>query len=1000
MPNAPTARALRNTIGSRLAASQLDPIEFESLKADVIECVRFVRRDLDRAFEFAGHELTSELLSVVEDHPDLVHETDALVELAATVPGVHGMLSGVDAVAVGARLPDRDERDRLATLSAIDRRTAELSDALRVAVLRREPLAARIRILRRLRDAEPRKRTWLDQLERHEQDFLREIADMRSRPVSREMLDQAIALIDGHNWVTHVPRGLRDELVAKVRPLRAAEADERYRALVDEIHAAAGLMDRQALLELEAKWAEVQDATGHMPSPELQSMVMPTFDWLTEQANEEAAAAEHAVRIEALERALTESAPPEVVSRHLAQVVDGGRPAPEGLVARARAVLLAEEERRRRRGRFIVFASIAAAAVLCIVGFAAIRSYGRADQTEREIAQLEQLLEGNEPGRAHALAEQIRMRGSVEDARLAALLAREAEIHVRRVARAEEIREIIARLEKELGAEGAGVSRARLDAIGAELAAIAKEAETTDGTAIGSLRRIRSEAIERLDASQARLADEAIAATTRTLRMWPPPTGWTDAEQLDAGRWIEYARALESQRDALEAQLAQLAGYEPGQRRIRTELDGVNARIEEAQSRGDSLAAALSALDPSRLGAPFGGEGVFLDRLAKALGSHGAILARQGQLAEFEAAQDLGEAWLAIGAWRDGYRPRLTALLGRNLDGNIAPDSAKQVLAIVREFLASHPKSPNRAAIERFARNFDDASPRERSDPQAIAERLAEPRYAEMETVRIRGGRHFYRRPDDPDERDEAKRNTLYRSLKTRTDLLSDPTKLTSMHFFQRSEIESAPVIDPVSAAWGRAHELMTTARPGEETAILLDAVKSIADASESDPLFRLVALRDAVAILLDAGNADPTIVSALSKWRDSLRTQASRALKTDWVLAAYKDPKDYAAERNEASAALRAFPGLEAALESARASRRADGDALSALAPIGVLVPPKSAGAARFVPGVSYTGPAVVVQRAGAGFSLSTVELRDGQLASGGTVRPLGPVIIYRRIQ
>ena len=997
MSNAPTARTLRATFATRLAAARGDEVERESLRIDAIRCSASVRRDLDRALAFAERGLRSELLSVVEDHPDLVLEVDALVALAEGMPAFGEFVAAAGVADI--RLPDRSELDRLAAIATVDAREAELANALRIAALRREPIVARIRILRRLRDNDTRNRVWLDQLELHEQAFLRELADLRGQPASRETLDQAIALIEGHDWVTHVPRGLREELLAKVRPMRALEAEARFQALAADIHGAAALMDRRSLLDLEAKWAEVHESTGRMPSEELQSMVAPAFQWLTDVAAEEASEAAHAARVEGLERALGDGAASAEIARQLAQVVDAGRPAPEGLVARARAVLAAEEERLHRRGRLIMLSSLAGAAVLCIVGFLAIQAYGRATRVEREATRLGELIAANDVARAHALAEEIRARGGNDDARIAALLAEESALHAAREARVRDIRTTIDRVNGELGADGAGVSRGRLDAIAASLAEIAKDANEADRPSIAALQRTRAVALERLDAADAKRTDDALAATIESLREWPVPTRWTDAEQLDPERWKAYVKVLDARKDDLDAARAAVAGYEPGERRIRTEVEALVPRRTEAEARLKALAAALADLQPMRLGAPLGSEQAFIDRLSRILADHGPILARRGLLAEFEASQKLGVAWSAVGAWRDSFRPRIAALLGRDLAGTVEPGSHAQIVQIAQEYLAAHPESPLRPAVERLASSFDPNAVRTRWDAQAIATVLANARIADIEIVRIRDGRAFYRRPNPSDERDDSKRNPLYRSLKSLPDLLSDPATLSSMHVFQRSEIEGGPVREPVSQAWGRALDLMSSAREGEEGAILLEAAKSIAGQAESDPILRLRALRDLVALAIESGCCDDGIAMELAKWRDALRTQASQALAADWVLAAYKARGDFENARREADEMLRRFPNLDAAVEAARAVRLEQGNALAALAPIGVLLPPATPGGERVVQGVAYSGPAILVARNATGVLLQSIELENGRLAKSEAVRPLGPVIIYRKV-
>ena len=67
----------------------------------------------------------------------------------------------------------------------------------------------------------------------------------------RAELEEAFTALATRQWVAPVPRGLKDEIYHRLKPLRAEEAGDRYAELAAQIHDASALMDRDALERLD-----------------------------------------------------------------------------------------------------------------------------------------------------------------------------------------------------------------------------------------------------------------------------------------------------------------------------------------------------------------------------------------------------------------------------------------------------------------------------------------------------------------------------------------------------------------------------------------------------------------------------------------------------------------------------------------------------------------------------------------------------------------------------
>ena len=981
-------RSIREALLEQARQAGADAVALNTLRQDLEASVRGMRKAIDRALDFASRGLVCEAASVIEDFPDLVRQAEALRTLPTSDSTIGRFwFEHLGEAAARLQMPTQAEIDELAAIPVRAAEHRALHDALRISALRGEPVPTRIRILRKLRSVDQRNRMWLDQIEALETAWIRQIAELRHKPgATRAELDEALVALDTHEWVASVPRGLKDELVARTMPLRADEAGERYTALAARIHDAASLMDRTELLRLEEAWARTNLETGRMPDPALAASVQPAFEWLTTLENEERARAQFEGEVERLERMLNETKPANEIERQIAVLRDARRESPAGLLDRAVAYVAAEREGVRRRHRLLLVVATSVALVVGVAGILVIRSTAESRERARELAALTAAVDAKEADKARAIAGEIRAREGEPDAALAAALARADTLVAARESRTAEIKALASELAAELERKPA---RARTVAMKELLDAARAEAEEPERVALDRVERGRVERLGELDQEAERASRAAVDAADASLKPWKLPSAWPDAQQIDPQEWTRYLAALESTRGALDAAQAAAAGYDTGVSRIALKIESVDARITEAKSRTEALAAGLRELDPTRLCSPVTVEEDFSKRLAEVLANHGAILARQRRLTDFEAARDMGVAWQAIQTWRDDHRPKLAALLGPKLDGDVSPDQHQRVLELVNDYLGKFPASPFTGALKGIAARFDPTSAGSIWTPERVLQQLSAARIAELEEVPLVNDRRFYRRTlraNDP-------RNSAVENL---GDLMADPAKLDSILSVRPDEIVGKPVLNEVSVAWGDAIARLQGASVSDVRPVLLDLLVAIA-ASKADPLLRLRAMRDASDILEQGGHAPTVLAGPLAAWREQLRKEARNAAVADWARAGYEPEVNFREARREAVAALARFPNLTTVLAEARAEQARAAGILQALMPWGVIEPAAGDGA-RVVSARRDSGRYFIVQEAGPAWELVEITVQNGAVVRP-TQLPKGPILVFRRL-
>jgi hypothetical protein len=987
---------IREAIEAQARTGAPDDVALESLRNDIAQMIDSITKAIERAREFSLRGLVSEAASVVEDFPDLARQADALAAFPRSSPTVSRFWAQyIDGAADPILLPSTEDVDMLAGFVDHATRLRPLLDALRLAALRREPLTNRLTILKKLRETDQRNRMWLDQIDALEKEWVKRISEMRGdAAASRDDLEEAFTALSTREWVAPVPRGLKDEIYAQLKPLRASVAGERYDEIAAKIHDAAALMDRNELEQLEAAWALVYHETGRMPDQSLQDAVAPAFEWMARIAADEAAQSEFDGLVDQLERALNAGSSAVDIERRLATLRDNGRSVPDGVRARAQGWIDAQRERARRRHRIILVASIAAAAVTLTAGGLAINAFTRAKERDDAIAALTALVEKGDSPAARALGAEIRARPELSSPdkltpELSAVLVREsalaAEWDAQRLALLSEFAEIQRALDDH-------PSRVRLKAISDQLQQMRARARLAqESAAIEKLASLHADrAIER-DGADAKVGDEAFASCDALLREWPLPDRWTPAQQCDLARWEAYIAVLDRVKGALQRAGLDVAGSDVQESRLKLKGEGADARIAEAQSRRSELADALAALTPSKVGADVSVESQLPERLKTILASHGATLARLGKLGAFESSQACAPAWSSIEAWREKVQPKVADAFGPRADANTNANA----LQALQGFLASFPETPYQSRVAELIRRIDPAALQPIWARDRVRSALVDFFYSDIEEVPIAGGdRFFYRRSSDVD------RDPLHRAIENLADLAMKPDRLNAMLLKPGERIVGTTRKSEISSAWRQLETTLGTPSvdAGEVQGLMLDLLERLRTMPSSDVLWRARALRDLATVLRQSGQVPTAASEPLNAWFTRCDRQWQEALSVDWLRATYDAPVNARVLRGSAAAAIADFPQLSQLAKAAEAERLRAKEEIRTLAPIGVLMPIVLDETSRALGESDADGPVVLVGRVSNQWKFIETMLKQNRIDANIPGIPEGPILVFRR--
>lgn len=978
---------IRDAIEAQARSGSTDTVALESLRADVSAAIDSINAATARAREFAQRGLVSEAASVIEDFPDLMRQAEQLRAFPTGVGAVPRFWAEHFEHALPAPvMPSSEDVDELGGILGQAARLRALLDALRLSALRREPITNRLAILKKLREADPRNRQWLDQIEAVEKEWLKRIGDMRTdSAATREEMEEAFTALSERQWIASVPRGLKDELYAKLKPMRAGFAGERYRELAQKIHDAAGLMDRAELEKLEAEWAGVYHETGQMPADDVQALVASAFEWLARVVEDERAEREFDAMVDELERALDANAAVADIERRIAALRDSGRSVPEGVLSRAHSFVSAERARLARKHRVVLVSSLLAAAVLVAGVVMAVTAYSRSQERASATASLKGLVERDDAIAAHELAEQIRAKPELVSAEMTALLSRADQLFRDWNAERKAVAEEGEWLDRELGVDS---PRARLKELDARVKALAGRAKTKEESiTVERLAQRVADLEAARDAADAKTVDAVFATVDSSLRNWPLPDRWTPMQQVDQKRWNDYIAALERAQGELERVLLDVAGCDVQEARIKLRVDGGVAALDEARGRREELVRADTALRPERIGAPFNTEEDFVNRMDDICKNHGAVLARRGRLTEFESYKSYAASWASIREWRDVTYPVVKSALER---AGVANDE-QATLAALAKFKGDFPRSPYERRIVELERRFDPAAQVPLWTGERTRSELAGFGFAGLDEVPLKDKRFYYRRslPDD--------RDPLHRAVETFADLRA-PVGALRAKLIPGNELAGGIRPSEVSGLWGDLERRLGQAADGDVQGMLLKALESLRTMQQGELFFRARALKELAGVLKRSGHMPPPARKQLEDWLAKCDLAWSAALSCDFIAAPFAPPGNVQRIRLQAAEVVDSFPPLNAITEKAQQERMRAAEELIPMSPIGVLLPANPGESTRCVPSGEREPDGTVVLVGVGGSEFVVVEMRGGRVESVPPSVPAGPVIVFRR--
>lgn len=992
MSHAPSLRMIQSAIEAQAKFGNVDEVALESLRQDVHRMLESFRASIVRVRAFSVQGLVSEAASVVEDFPDLARQADALAAFPRSSAVISRFWSEqIDVGTNPIELPTSEEIDLLSSCVTAATRLRGPLDALRVAALRRESLEARLLILRKLRGLDERNRMWLDQIEILEKAWVKSLGDLRDDPAaSREDLERAFTAVSTREWIASVPRALKEELYARLRPLRALVAGDRYAELAAKIHDAAGLMDRGQLESLEAEWAGTFHETGRMPDESLQAVVAPAFDWLNRLVAAEAEQREFDALVDTLEQALDQQRPASEIEARLAKLRDNGRSVPEGVLQRATGWMAAQAEATRRRHRIILVGSVVAAAIVVAIGGIAIRMFTLSGEARSAATELRALVDGGDAPAAHALAEVLRAKTQLHSAEVLALLVLEETLLLEWNATRAEIRVEFDALTRLLEGE---VTRAQLMVARGKLEAASKRVRLeAERTSINALNSQVADRFIRQDSADAAQVDALFATMKARLSPWPLPDRWEAGSQANLARWNDYTKVLEDLKADLDRANSEVLGADIQEGRLKEKLESIDSRLTEARSRTTELTAALADLSPATLGRRVSAESEFSARIDAVLSTHGATLQRMGLLAAFEQCQSAAPSWASIQSWRDDVRPRIEIVLNGGADSS----SNSGAYEAIEGFLSSFPETPYRLAAAKLASEIDPSSADQLQTPEEVSRALADCFFANLQEVPlVTKGRFYYRRPS------KSVIDPFRRAVRSLPELLKDPDQLSSILLKPGERLGGPPRASAISDEWGQLESAVTSAQPGEIGGLLLASIERLIALEANDVLFQFHAIRNALLIFKQSGNQFPASTQKeIDKWLQRGAKDWKSVLESDWLSDAYEGSRESGDRRTMAKRAIRDLPNFTALAKAAADERARGSGALAALAPIGVLLPTVDSAGDRELGGPVADGTVVLVVQESNQWRFVDVELRRNKVNANIRGLPAGPVLVFKRVR
>jgi tetratricopeptide (TPR) repeat protein len=314
--------------------------------------VEAVNARLDRCISLLRQGLRSEAIHQAELSPPVVEEAAALdfPERGQWTASLC-QLPEVNAEAVAEINEAYPREQALAKLLKAHRRLA----------LGRAPLPARIKVLRRLSQADPDNPFWGEDLGTFEKARHQQIARMLMAQSARQdvaMLEALDQECNGEVWLEKPPTALRQALMATLQKARAADAKARMRVVQQRIISAYEAGDLETLDAVIGQWQEAAAAVG--TEVEMPPEVAEANEWLTRHKNEQEAERAFRYGCLELERGLDDRLGSEEMERLWATLLRFERPIPPLLQTRYHARMSEKQLEGSRKHRLVLMGVVGA----------------------------------------------------------------------------------------------------------------------------------------------------------------------------------------------------------------------------------------------------------------------------------------------------------------------------------------------------------------------------------------------------------------------------------------------------------------------------------------------------------------------------------------------------------------------------------------------------------------------------------------------------------------
>jgi hypothetical protein len=834
--------------------------------------------------------------------------------------------------------------------------------------LGRAPVGDRLRILRHLKQVDPKDEFWDEDIRTFEGVYLAELMSGAERADSGENLDEMeeiLAELQSSEWLVPPPAAKVRALERVVQPHRQRRAEARYDEIINQMHDAFSAQNEAQCADLLAQWQRVVDETRVQPDPQKSANVGNVQRWLADLQRTRQEEAAYQGACQALDQAIDSTFDKDILYRLEADVQTFNRGMSELTIDRLRR-RVEEIDRRSRHRRILLVVGIIVGLVVIGAGTAGIVVW----QTEvQRVAGIMQEADDVLSGRTPATEENL----SKVTQTLAVLQTERPNDK----AVAERLKQAEAALDN-LHRRTTGFNEAMASIEGRITTLENRIKEPLAGTGVAALREIANRTSD-TDAN-ARLLGEGL---DRQLAVAGEPAKKEKVEEARR-RLVQCAQSMHAAMDAAFQQ--HTAALQQEYMAFAADRAAGGATTEELVKRGrdllmrvgdmpvgaepprvikDSLAqlrdrivADLAAIESSvaenksqaealvRIGRAYTGPDALAAELAAFATKYPSA---QPYASDFAKVARLAPYWRAEIAWQ-----AIVSAAGKNIRTHDSPEIEKRFL-VVQKYLTDFPESAHKTVAEQYMAYLQTAKNTlvngSMKDLPATRELLKSAAFRDLYMIKAEDGRRFYLK-DKKDLRPQVLNGKLVGySLNRIVDgtLAQKSTTLSAVEMGGKLvEAQQAPQTEFAK----RVTELSLSHRGENWETFYLELAQMTLDQPDMDPILTASILK--LDILPRAAATTPAAVGKI---------QAIATLIDGLNLGdiAWMNPEDVDAngKRPEAAQVLRSIGSLVPIIKEVNTKLGELGQSMTTMRPVAVLL---SDDATMPIDDAAASGPAYVI--------------------------------------